>query len=439
MYDQVLHLRIYAGTRALLDAHRAAGVPVWFVTASPREIAELLARRLGATGALCTVADEVDGFYTGRLVGDLLHGEAKARAVRELAERAHLDLARSFAYGDSTNDLPLLSSVGFPCAINPDRRLRRSAAELGWPVRDFRPARRTARRGAGAATLAGGVWALTVTARAARRAFLARAGRGTVECCLALAPSELRRRAVRRDPASTRERHADGTRERHAPNVTRERPDPTSARATRHGSRIVRLGCQRPDSGRSPGASRRGWSAVTVLVRLARHDDAPAPAELAAVTFPLACPPDSTPEDQRAFVDTVLSQSAFESYLADGRRTILVAQDEQDARLDGYVMLVAGMPADPDVRTTLSLWPTVELSKCYVRPQRHGAGVADLLLEAGLENARVRRAVGCWLGVNQLNERAQRFYHRHGFRRVGTKHFRRGTGIEDDYVLERVL
>ena len=180
VYDQVLHLRIYAGTRALLDAHRAAGVPVWFVTASPREIAELLARRLGATGALCTVADEVDGFYTGRLVGDLLHGEAKARAVRELAERAHLDLARSFAYGDSTNDLPLLSSVGFPCAINPDRRLRRSAAELGWPVRDFRPARRTARRGAGAATLAGGVWALTVTARAARRAFLARAGRGTV-------------------------------------------------------------------------------------------------------------------------------------------------------------------------------------------------------------------------------------------------------------------
>ena len=178
---------------------------------------------------------------------------------------------------------------------------------------------------------------------------------------------------------------------------------------------------------------------MTVLVRLARHDDAPALAELAAVTFPLACPPDSTPEDQRAFVDTVLSQSAFESYLADGRRTILVAQDEQDARLDGYVMLVAGMPADPDVRTTLSLWPTVELSKCYVRPQRHGAGVADLLLEAGLENARVRRAVGCWLGVNQLNERAQRFYHRHGFRRVGTKHFRVGSRIEDDYVLERVL
>ena len=147
VYDEVLHLRIYPGTRALLDAHRAAGVPVWFVTASPREIAELLARRLGASGALCTIAEERDGFYTGRLVGDLLHGEAKARAVRELAERAGLDLTRSFAYGDSTNDLPLLSSVGFPCAINPDRRLRRHAKAHGWLVRDYRTGPRLAGTG----------------------------------------------------------------------------------------------------------------------------------------------------------------------------------------------------------------------------------------------------------------------------------------------------
>ncbi len=178
---------------------------------------------------------------------------------------------------------------------------------------------------------------------------------------------------------------------------------------------------------------------MTVLVRPGRPADAPALAELAAVTFPLACPPGSTPEDQRAFVETVLSQTAFEAYLADGRRTVLVAEDEAGGRLEGYTMLVAGMPADPDVRSTLSLWPTVELSKCYVRPQRHGAGVADVLMDASLEDARSRHAVGCWLGVNQLNERAQRFYHRHGFRRVGTKHFRVGSRIEDDYVLERVL
>ncbi|ASR55379.1 HAD family hydrolase [Cellulomonas sp. CW35] len=176
VYDQVLHLRLYPGTRALIDAHVAAGDEVWFVTASPMEIAGLLARRLGTTGALGTVAEEVDGFYTGRLVGDLLHGEAKARAVRALAERTGIDLARCAAYGDSTNDLPLLSAVGRPCAINPDRRLRRHAARQGWPVRDFRPARRSLTRGVRAATVAGAVWATAVSARAARRGLTRHAG-----------------------------------------------------------------------------------------------------------------------------------------------------------------------------------------------------------------------------------------------------------------------
>lgn len=173
-------------------------------------------------------------------------------------------------------------------------------------------------------------------------------------------------------------------------------------------------------------------------VRRARPDDVPALAELAALTFPLACPPGSTPDDQRAFVETVLSPTAFEGYLADGTRTLLVAQDGTGA-LEGYTMLVAGMPADSDVRAALSLWPTAELSKCYVHPEHHGRGVADALITATLDDARGRHAVGCWLGVNQLNERAQRFYRRHGFLRVGTKHFRVGSRIEDDYVLERAL
>ncbi|WP_268531257.1 GNAT family N-acetyltransferase [Cellulomonas sp. CW35] len=173
-------------------------------------------------------------------------------------------------------------------------------------------------------------------------------------------------------------------------------------------------------------------------VRRARLDDLAALADLAAVTFPLACPPGSTPEDQRAFVETVLSRTAFEGYLADGRRTVLVAHDEAGT-LEGYTMLVAGMPADSDVRSALSLWPTAELSKCYVHPDRHGRGVADALMTATLADARGRHALGCWLGVNQLNARAQRFYERHGFLRVGTKHFRVGSRIEDDFVLERAL
>ncbi|WP_082131427.1 HAD family hydrolase [Cellulomonas sp. FA1] len=176
VYDEVLSLRIYPGTQALLDAHLAAGHAVWLVTATPVEIGELIARRLGATGALGTVAEHDEGFYTGRLVGDLLHGEAKASAVRALAEREGYDLDRCHAYGDSTNDVPILSTVGHPCAINPDRRLRRHAAEVGWPVREFRHRRTQARRGVNAASLAGLVWAGAVVVRAVRRSLRRRVG-----------------------------------------------------------------------------------------------------------------------------------------------------------------------------------------------------------------------------------------------------------------------
>ncbi|MCC2315416.1 HAD family hydrolase [Cellulomonas xiejunii] len=178
VYDEVLSLRIYPGTRALLDAHLAAGHAVWLVTATPVEIGELIARRLGTSGALGTVAEHENGFYTGRLVGDLLHGEAKANAVRALAEREGYDLSACHAYGDSTNDVPILSAVGHPCAINPDRRLRRHAAEVGWPVREFRSRRRQARRGVNAASLAGLAWAVAVVVRAVSRSVRRRLGAG---------------------------------------------------------------------------------------------------------------------------------------------------------------------------------------------------------------------------------------------------------------------
>lgn len=176
VYDEVLSLRIYPGTRALLDAHLEAGHAVWLVTATPVEIGELIARRLGTSGALGTVAEHEDGFYTGRLVGDLLHGQAKASAVRALAEREGYDLEQCHAYGDSTNDVAILSTVGHPCAINPDARLRRHAAEVGWPVREFRNRRTQARRGVNAASLAGLAWAVAVVARSVRRSLRRRMG-----------------------------------------------------------------------------------------------------------------------------------------------------------------------------------------------------------------------------------------------------------------------
>jgi HAD superfamily hydrolase (TIGR01490 family) len=158
IFDELMSTRIWPGTRALAQLHLDHGQRVWLVTAAPLEIASIIASRLGLTGALGTVAEHVDGVYTGRLVGEMLHGPAKAEAVRVLAEREGLDLARCSAYSDSANDLPMLSLVGDPCAINPDRVLREHARREGWRVRDYRTGRKAARAslvgaaGAGAAT-----------------------------------------------------------------------------------------------------------------------------------------------------------------------------------------------------------------------------------------------------------------------------------------------
>ena len=177
---------------------------------------------------------------------------------------------------------------------------------------------------------------------------------------------------------------------------------------------------------------------IPVSVRPAGAGDAAALAELAAVTFPLACPPGSTAADQQAFLTAHLSADRFTGYLDDPGRLVLVAQDEAGALL-GYTMLVEGRPADPDVQAAITLTPAVELSKCYVRPDHHGSGLSGRLMTATLDAARETGAAGVWLGVNQLNGRARAFYARHGFAVVGTKHFVVGSRVEDDFVLERAL
>lgn len=169
IYDEVMADRIWAGTRALAQSHLDAGRRVWLVTATPVELARVIAQRLGLTGALGTVAETEDGVYTGRLVGDLLHGPAKAEAVRALARREGLDLSRCSAYSDSANDLPLLSLVGHATAINPDAELREYARENGWEVRDFRTGRKATMIGlpiaAGVGAVAGGVAAAVALRR----------------------------------------------------------------------------------------------------------------------------------------------------------------------------------------------------------------------------------------------------------------------------------
>ena len=174
IYDDSMAARIWEGTRSLAQRHLDAGQRVWLVTATPVELASIIASRLGLTGALGTVAESVDGVYTGRLVGGLLHGEAKAAAIEALAMREGLDLARCSAYSDSTNDLPMLRLVGHPAAVNPDADLRAEARASNWPVHDFRSGRKATMvalpSAAGAGAVAGGIVAgLALRRRRSRR------------------------------------------------------------------------------------------------------------------------------------------------------------------------------------------------------------------------------------------------------------------------------
>lgn len=143
--DSSMLSKVYPGTRELAQLHLNAGQQVWLVSATPVQLAQILAKRLGFTGALGTVPEVRDGVFTGRLVGDILHGPGKKHAVAALATLEDLDLSRCTAYSDSSNDIPMLSMVGTAVAINPDKKLKAEATKRGWIVRDYRSVRRAAR------------------------------------------------------------------------------------------------------------------------------------------------------------------------------------------------------------------------------------------------------------------------------------------------------
>lgn len=176
---------------------------------------------------------------------------------------------------------------------------------------------------------------------------------------------------------------------------------------------------------------------MTITVGQAGIWEAEQLADVAAVTFPLACPPGSTRESIEAFIDEVLSHEKFGEYLDDPARTILAARE--DDSIVGYAMLIHGEPADPDITRALTKFPTLELSKLYVLPGHHGGSVSAELMASVTALAAASGCAGVWLGVNQENLRAQRFYAKHGFVEVGTKTFTVGAEVHDDFVMERAL
>lgn len=163
-------------------------------------------------------------------------------------------------------------------------------------------------------------------------------------------------------------------------------------------------------------------------------------AALAALTFPLAAPNDAAAESLTTFIEQNLSVTRFAEHIADPACDVLVHDAEfTPGALSAYLLLVAGEPDDTDAAAAITIRPTIMLSKFYVAPDAHGQGLSDRLMLAAFRAAEARGSAGMWLGVNQENVRAQRFYARQGFQHVGTKRFQVGARLEHDFVLQRGL
>jgi ribosomal protein S18 acetylase RimI-like enzyme len=176
---------------------------------------------------------------------------------------------------------------------------------------------------------------------------------------------------------------------------------------------------------------------VSVSIRRATPADAPALTSVAAATFALACPPGTTEANIALFIETSFSQQAFEGYLTMVSHRLWLAEDGDEPV--GYAMAVHGEPTDPDIQAAVVARPTAELSKIYVLESHHGTGVAKSLMDVAITEATESGAASVWLGVNQQNVRANRFYEKQGFVLRGTRFFQVGDSTEADYVRELPL
>lgn len=129
--------RLYPQMLEIAWGHQDEGRPAYIVTAASQGTAEMVASVIGFDGGLGTQFEEIDGVYTGRLVGNHTYREGKAEVMAELAEREGIDLAASYAYSDSESDLPMLRAVGHAVAVNPDADLLRIARDEGWEILRF--------------------------------------------------------------------------------------------------------------------------------------------------------------------------------------------------------------------------------------------------------------------------------------------------------------
>ncbi|HWD79872.1 MAG TPA: HAD family hydrolase [Kribbella sp.] len=134
--DHIVRPMIHTEAVELIEQHHRAGRDVVIVSSSGAEVVEPIGAMLGADKVIATRMVVADGKYTGE-IADYAYGPHKVTAIEALAAAEGYDLANCYGYSDSITDEPLLAAVGHPFAVNPDKALRRVAAERGWPVLEF--------------------------------------------------------------------------------------------------------------------------------------------------------------------------------------------------------------------------------------------------------------------------------------------------------------
>ena len=135
--DKVLKPAVYPGALDIIAECRKAGCKIVLCTGAIDITMRPLAAYLGADDLIANSLQFVEGFATGKVIPPIVEGANKANRVREYCARHGLRLDVSHAYSDSLSDYPMLSVVGRPTAVNPDRRLRSHARAYEWPILDL--------------------------------------------------------------------------------------------------------------------------------------------------------------------------------------------------------------------------------------------------------------------------------------------------------------
>ncbi len=134
LFEDVLKPAIYPGTQDLINGSKKLGLKQVVITGALDFTIERLVDYLGIDEFAANHLEFVNGYATGRLLPPVMASATKAKWMREYAERNDINLSDSYAYSDSISDLPMLSIVGHPAAVNPDFRLKQTALQHDWAI-----------------------------------------------------------------------------------------------------------------------------------------------------------------------------------------------------------------------------------------------------------------------------------------------------------------